>query len=623
MNTKGDIALRVTDLSVGYEASSGVKQVVDNLSFDLVRGRILALAGESGCGKSTAALAAIGYKKRGTRILGGSSVVDGTDILKLKQSELRALWGNLVAYVPQSASMSLNPGTSVGKQLAQAIKRHTDLRGEGLRDRQIELLEHVGMPDPGGALKKYPFQFSGGQQQRISLAIALSCSPSILVLDEPTTGLDVTTQARITKLLRNLVEELSISALYISHDLALLNEVADDIAVMYAGEVIERSTMASFASRPRHPYARALFDVTVGTEEALLVPGIPGTPPGVVVQGACAFVDRCDFAQAPCGVTHPPPVLVEPGHSVSCLRVDELSEKRSVGVAKPAHEKPTGAIPLLSVNSLTFNYRGTVKPTLSDVSLSLYPGERLGIVGESGSGKSTLLRVISGLEQPTAGTIELDGTLLAERVARRTKADLRAIQLIFQNPDSSLNPRQSVGAILERPIRLFRENMSRNDEQELVDELLDAVRLPASYADRFPRELSGGQRQRVAIARAFAAKPRVLLCDEVTSALDVSVQATVLELLADLAQRTGVGVVFVGHNLAVVRTIVDRAIVMRNGEIVEEGISDMLFTKPSHSYTRELVAALPKLTGDVSSMEGLPVAAAGVLGDPTERITTA
>jgi peptide/nickel transport system ATP-binding protein len=590
-------SMRVEDLSVGYQADSGtIKQVVEGLDFELRPGRILGLAGESGSGKSTAALAAIGYEKRGTTIMRGRSILhDGTDILAMPTAQRRQLWGRRIAYVPQSASMSLNPGTTIGKQLAQPLRKHLGLRGAQLHARQIELFEQMGLPEPANLLRRYPFQFSGGQQQRISLAIALSCEPEILILDEPTTGLDVTTQARMTKLLRGLVEDASLAALYISHDLALLGQLADDISVMYAGEVVERSPMGEFLNRPRHPYAQALFDVTAGAEEARLVPGIPGTPPGQVVTDACAFAPRCAHVQDLCTQQHPLLVPLGPGHDASCIRLQEVPLTRAVGTERISPKASSDGVPLLEVHNLSFTYRGAPAPTLTKVNVSVMPGEPIGVVGESGSGKSTLLRVIAGLEIPTAGDVKLESIALPPKVADRSKQSRQSVQLIFQNPDSSLNPRQSLASILTRPIRLFRDDISRPQEQSLIGELLDAVRLPASYAHRYPSELSGGQRQRVAIARAFAAKPKVLLCDEVTSALDVSVQATVLELLTDLAQRTGVGIVFVGHDLSVVRSFVNRVVVMRQGAIIEQGDSEQLFTSPTQDYTRELVTAAPAL----------------------------
>lgn len=537
-----EAALRVENLTVGYSAAKGtVKQVVHGIDLELHPGRILGLVGESGSGKSTAALAAVGYVRRGTRVLTGRSVLgDGTDILALPEPARRRLWGPRIAFVPQSASMSLNPGTTIGKQLAQPLVRHLGLTGAALRARQIDLLEQMGLPAPEKALKRYPFQFSGGQQQRISLAISLSCNPEVLVLDEPTTGLDVTTQARTTALLRRLVDERSLSALYISHDLALLGQVADDVAVLNAGEIVERSTMTAFAGGPVHPYARALFDLVAATERG---------------------PSRAASAQAPADA-------------------DRIS-----------------AAPVLSVDALAFAYKGAAKPALRDVSLEVLPGERIGIVGESGSGKSTLLRVIAGLAAPTSGSVRFEGEALAPRIADRPTASRRAVQLIFQNPDASLNPRQTIETILTRPIRLFRDDIPRSGEEAFIAELLEAVRLPASFAHRYPRELSGGQRQRIAIARAFAAKPRVLLCDEITSALDVSVQATVLELLADLSKRTGVGIVFVGHDLSVVRSTTERAFVMRDGAVVDSGPTESLFTAPTHEYTRQLVEAAPSLTG--------------------------
>lgn len=597
MSSRTHTALRVRDLSVGYTSSVGdTTQIVASVDLDLQPGRILGLAGESGSGKSTAALAALGYRRPGTVILGGTSVLaGGVDILAVSEAERRRLWGSRVAYVPQSAAASLNPGTTIGKQLAQPLLAHTKLRGRAVRARQVELMEQMGFPEPESVLSRYPFQFSGGQQQRISLALALACRPEVIILDEPTTGLDVTTQARTTALLRSLVSDLGISALYISHDLSLLAQVADDVAVMYAGEVVERSPMRAFVQRPKHPYSRALYDITAGAEQGHLVGGIPGSTPGAVVLDGCAFASRCEFAQAGCRSSHPALQTIDAAHEARCHLVFELTERpalvrdaRDVRAAVPGPS-------LLEMDDIVYTYKGTSSPVLKGVGLRVGAGETVGLVGESGSGKSTLLRVAAGLARPDAGEVRLDGERMNAEVRHRTSRQRRDVQLIFQNPDSSLNPRHSVGDILRRPLRLFRDDVPRRAEDGAVNELLDAVRLPSSYGSRFPHELSGGQRQRIAIARAFAAKPRLLLCDEITSALDVSVQATVLELLAGLARRTDVGIVFVGHDLAVVKAVADRTHVMRQGEVVEHGETTRLFASPTHPYTRELVNAAPEL----------------------------
>jgi oligopeptide/dipeptide ABC transporter ATP-binding protein len=592
--TAPDPVFQVDDLSVGYTRSDGQDNVVVwKAGFALAGGTILGLAGESGCGKSTTALAAIGYRAPGSRILSGSARLDGTDLLALPPSKLRSIWGRRVAYVAQDATTALNPAIPIGRQLGQPLARHLQLRGSELRDRKIELLDSVGIPNPVGALDRYPHQFSGGQQQRIAIAIALSCRPQVLILDEPTTGLDVTTQARISALLRALVADTGAATLYVSHDLSLLGAVADRLAVMYAGEIIEQSDAHAVARRPRHPYTQALLAAVPSAHTRSSVAGIPGRPPARVVLDSCSFAARCPHVEPACRAEHVDLLEVEAGHLARCIRTNEIA-------ARPVEAKKLAAAmvspePLLEIEEVWSQYAKAPTAAVAGVSFHVASGETLGIVGESGSGKSTLLRAIVGLHPPTAGTIRFRTAALAPHAVKRPRAVRKELQIVFQNPDSSLNPRHTVFDIVRRPIRLFRDDVAHSAERAAVTELLESVKLPTGLLHRYATELSGGQKQRIALARAFAARPSVLLCDEVTSALDVSVQATIIELIAELAARYGTAVVFVSHDLAVVRTIAGRALVMRNGEVCEEGETERLFVSPSHPYTRELLAAIPEL----------------------------
>jgi peptide/nickel transport system ATP-binding protein len=590
----GDPVLQVRDLSVGYARRDGsVNRVVNEVSFTLERGMILGLAGESGCGKSTTALAAIGYRSPGSRIAGGESRLDGVDLLALPTGRLRRIWGSKVVYVAQSAALALNPAMTVGRQLEQPLAVHLGLRGAQSRTRQLELLDAMGLPDPPAALRRYPFQFSGGQQQRIALAVALSCRPDVLVLDEPTTGLDVTTQARITALLRGLVTDFGLGCLYVSHDLALLGTLADRLAVMYAGELIEAGPAQSVASKQRHPYTQALLAAVPSVRRPRYVVGIPGRPPTSVRLDSCAYAPRCAYVLPECRERRVPMRDPGDGHLARCVRLEVIEKQpspgRELGLARGGRDA------LLEVGDVWCEYRGAAEPAVKGVNLVVHSAERVGIVGESGSGKSTLLRAIAGLHRPAAGSIRLRATELAPLAVQRPREVRRELQLVFQNPDSSLNPRHTILDIVARPIRLFRDDVSRRGERDAVQELLDSVKLPQGLLYRYPAELSGGQRQRVALARAFAARPSLLLCDEVTSALDVSVQATILELIAELSEETNTAIVWVSHDLAVVRTIANRALVMRNGEVCEEGGTDELFAAAQHPYTQELLAAIPEL----------------------------
>ncbi|MDX6532519.1 MAG: peptide/nickel transport system ATP-binding protein ddpF [Gaiellales bacterium] len=589
-------ALVVSDLTVGYTGHDGsVNVVVWNADLTLETGSILGLAGESGCGKSTTALAAIGYRARGAQVLGGSAILDGdVDLLDLPLHQLRAIWGKRVAYVAQSASAALSPAMSVGAQLIQVLERHTELSGALAGARAEELFDAVGLPDPKGALRRYPHQFSGGQQQRIAIAIALACDPKVLVLDEPTTGLDVTTQSRIAALLRSLLADVGVAALYVSHDLSLLSSVADRLAVMYAGQIVEEGKAAELAVRPRHPYTRALLAAVPDVSDPRTLVGIAGAPPDSADSSFCSFSPRCAHVLEVCRTANPPLVEAAPRHFARCVRLAELGS--NVLERIPIRDSvPVTAKRLLDVRDLWCEYRtnGATSSVVKGVSLDVAPGETVGIVGESGSGKSTLLRAIAGLHRPSKGSIWFDANSLDALAVKRSRDVRRELQLVFQNPDSSLNPRQTVLQILSRPIRMFRDEVPRARESEEAQRMLESVKLPASVLHRYPSQLSGGQKQRIAIARAFAAHPRLLLCDEVTSALDVSVQATILELIAELSTQLGTAVVFVSHDLAIVRTVTSRAFVMRSGEICESGGTARLFEAPQHPYTRELVEAVP------------------------------
>jgi peptide/nickel transport system ATP-binding protein len=449
------------------------------------------------------------------------------------------------------------------------------------------------LPDPLGALRRYPFEFSGGQQQRIALAIALACDPDVLILDEPTTGLDVTTQARITALLRGLIADFGLGSLYVSHDLALLGTIADHVAVMYAGELVESGPADAVVWKQRHPYTQALLAAVPSVRRPRILVGISGRPPSSVVPDRCAYAARCPFVLPACHAGRVPSRDSGAGHIVRCLRLDEIEPQSAPG--RKVNAARAGQSVLLEASGLRCDYAGATAAAVKSIDLLVHEAERFGIVGESGSGKTTLLRAIAGLHRPTAGSIRLAGVELAPTAVKRPRDVRKAIQYVFQNPDSSLNPRHSVLAIVARPIRLFRDDVARRREREVVQELLDSVKLPRAILYRYPAELSGGQRQRVALARAFAPRPSLLLCDEVTAALDVSVQATILELIAELSEQTHTAVIWVSHDLAVVRAIASRALVMREGEVCEEGATDDLFSSARHPYTQQLLAAIPEL----------------------------
>jgi peptide/nickel transport system ATP-binding protein len=583
--------IRVEDLCV--RLSTG-EPIVDDVSFAVGAGEILGLVGESGSGKTTTALSLLGYTRAGVEISGGAIEVGGESILGRDPRALRSLRGRVVSYVPQDPGGSLNPSLRVGDAILDVLRAHrAKVPGDSLRI----ALERVELAADPRLIRRYPHQLSGGQQQRVTIAMASACRPPVAVLDEPTTGLDVLTQDRILLELRRLRDQEGMAMVYVSHDLAVVAGMADRIVVMYAGRVVESGPASEVIERPRHPYTRALVSAIPDFHRPRSLRGIPGVSVGVGEwPPGCPFAPRCEYAQTRCVEALPALEETSPGHVVRCVRWQELAlgEATTGGGRGPAAALESTA--LLEVSGLEANYRsGRGRSTaVHDVSFAIEQGRCVALVGESGSGKTTVGRCIAGLHVPSNGSIVFDGAQLAGAAGSRPLEPRRRIQIVFQNPFESLNPRHRVRSSIERPLRVLRQ-LSRTAAEAEVGELLERVRLPMRLGDRFPSELSGGERQRVAIARALAAKPDLLICDEVTSALDVSVQAAVLELLQELQRELRLSMLFITHNLGVVACIADSVLVMDRGSLCETGSVAQVLSAPSNDYTRRLLSASPRL----------------------------
>lgn len=593
--------MRVEQFCVTYPGAANA-QVVRGVDLTLHRGQITGLVGESGCGKTTLARSLMGEPPKGATITAGSITLDGRNLVDLSRSQLRRSWGREIAYISQDPSSLLNPTRRIGKQIQDPIEWHSKVEKIACRDRVMELLALVGLDGIEGIARRFPGELSGGQQQRVAIAIALASDPGVLILDEPTTGLDVSTQDKMVGLLLDLIGRLEIAVLWVSHDLALISQIASRISVMYAGQVIEEGATRQVIDRPQHPYTQALLESTPSLRSSTMVSGIRGQVPDLFSPTECGFLQRCSKAVAACEETAIPLISVSDDQLARCIRTD-VAPVQIGEPERPADrlvEKLAGvdqASPVLTLDEVSFGYKNAAKPTLENISLALGKQEILGIVGESGSGKSTLLRVISGLLPRSSGEIELQDETLPPALRARRLSQVRSVQLIFQHANTALNPRHTVRQIIQRPINLAREVEGANPQS--VVEVLDRVKLSSNLLARYPSELSGGQRQRLAIARSLAVRPKILLCDEITSALDVSVQAAILNLLRDLVADEEISVVFVSHNLAAVRLVCDRTAIMSEGRLVEIGSSDSVWSNPQHPYTRQLISVTPML-GDRS-----------------------
>jgi oligopeptide/dipeptide ABC transporter ATP-binding protein len=571
------------------------RDIVDDISFDIAPGEVLGLVGESGSGKTTVGLALLGHTRRGVQIAGGSVRLGDIDVLKLSEAELEHTRGKLISYVPQDPAAALNPALRIGTQLREILEAHNFGKGADERhERVLEMMREVALPDQPSFLKRYPHELSGGQQQRVGLAIAFACRPRVIVLDEPTTGLDVTTQAHVLGTVRDLAAAHGVAALYVSHDLAVVGTLANRVAVLYAGRVVELGPTLDLFRAAAHPYTQRLIAAIPHLTGGKELIGIGGRAPSPGRRPAgCMFAPRCTFAQERCTVALPDLRPIAVGHVVRCVRAEEVRSHVLGRSRDGAHEEHAPVQePILSLTAVSAGYRRRM--VVHDVTLQVAPRECLALVGESGSGKTTLARSVAGLHSDRIGEITLNGKALAKSARDRPREQRRTIQYVFQNPYGSLNPRRTIGHIIRQPLELF-GHASGAEIDRKVGEMLDRVSLSASYADRYPEQLSGGERQRVAIARALVCEPSVLVCDEVTSALDVSVQAAIVELLAALQRDLGLAMLFVTHNLPLVRSIAQRVAVMSQGHIIELGDVDQVLGSPKDEYTRRLLSDTPSL----------------------------
>jgi peptide/nickel transport system ATP-binding protein len=599
--------LTVENLRTVLDTAGGQVRAVDGIDFELRKGECFALVGESGSGKSMTALSLMRLLPDAGRIADGKVLLEGLDLMTLPESAMRAVRGRRVAMIFQEPATALNPVLTIGRQISEVIERHAAGTEPQRRERALGLLRAVGIPEPERRYDEYPFQLSGGQKQRVMIAAALAVEPEVLVADEPTTALDVTIQAQILDLLAQLQKERGMTLLLITHDLGVVAQMADRVAVMYAGQIVELAERAAFFRAPQHPYSQKLFAALPSprsrARELAVIRG--QVPPLTREFTSCRFAERCDFVFERC--REEAPSLLEPaaGHLARCflreagpapLRVEEALGKKSFSSASEA------AKTVLKVQDLKVHFpirRGILKRTVGyvravdGVSLELREGKTLALVGESGSGKTTVGKAILQLLPPTSGSV----TYLGQELTGLSRAELRpqraAMQIIFQDPYASLNPRLRVAEILLEGMRSLGVGESDSARLGVLEKILSDVGLPAASLGRYPHEFSGGQRQRIAIARALAVNPQLIVCDEPTSALDVSVQAQILNLLRSLQERLGIAYLFITHNIAVVDYLAHEVAVMYQGKIVERGSVDEVLHRPQHPYTRELLSAVP------------------------------
>jgi len=633
--TAKDAILQVNSIDVSYSTEKGPLPALRDVSIEVKQDEILGVAGESGSGKSTLALAILQYLGENGQITSGNVVFKGEDLTNFTKQELQTIRGKEIAHVPQDAKKSLNPTIKIGKQIAETIEKHQDVTASRAQEQAIEMLKQVDIADPEYNSKQYPHELSGGQQQRVLVAIALSCNPDLLILDEPTTGLDVTTEAEIIQQILQLREEYDTAIILITHDLGVIAEMTDRVAILYAGELMETGKTSTVFENPANPYTQGLLNATpeLGTDK------IPANISGQIkdlteLSEGCVFADRCAFRTEECVEQDIELETAAAGHETRCIRWEEALENPIQRTDERVVKRDRGEELLVAKgikkffdqpSSLQNRLEGTFLESYFDfeppigavngVDITIYESETVGLVGESGSGKSTFAQTVLKLLDPTDGTIEFKGTNITDSKRTSLVDFYSEVQIVFQNPHSSLNPKKTVSEILGRPLKLFTE-MDKEERTARIKELLNQVDLGPEYMSRYPHELSGGENQRIAIARAFAPNPALIVLDEPVSALDVSVQAKILNLLNDLQTQYQTSYLLISHDLSVVNSICDRINVMYLGEIVEKGTRDEIFNLPHHPYTRVLLSSIPSL--DVSKSSN-PIRLEGPIPSPRDR----
>ncbi len=624
------ILLRVEELRTYFRTPEGIARAVDGTSFEIRQNEIFALVGESGCGKSVTALSLIQLVPQPTGfIAGGGIYYKGQDITRLSAVEKRKIQGNDIAMIFQEPMTSLNPVFTIGNQISEAIRRHQNLRGLAAKNAAIEMLERVGIPEPTARYNEYPHQMSGGMKQRVMIAMALSCQPSLLIADEPTTALDVTIQAQILELIQRLQQEFEMAVLLITHDLAVVANIADRVAVMYAGKIVEMGTWEALYNIPKHPYTVKLLESTParhkrGTELQTITGRVPKA---TEYADGCRFAARCPKVMEACETVEPTlkPIAGENlgaltkafNHQVSChlytsdtpppVPMEQIPALRIPTPVGSSNNTPARQDSVLQLNNIRVHYpilKGILKKTVGyvyavdGVDLTIRRGKTLALVGESGSGKTSLGKAILRLGVPVKGKICYDGTELIDATRQQLHPYRKRMQIIFQDPYASLNPRMNVGDIIQEGLQAHDIGTSAAERKQRVAELMQRVGLSPDMFTRYPHEFSGGQRQRICIARCLAIEPEFIVCDEATSALDVSVQAQILNLLKDLQNDLSLTYLLITHNLSVVEYLADEVAVMYLGRIVERGTTEEIFDAPKHPYTRALLSAVPKMEPD-------------------------